>query len=108
MVVQASLEKQAKEMNVRLIDLETKAYTSSSRPATISRNAHIEELTNKLQHASNKSEASKLLRDANFQQAEVERHRAKFEEERRGYESQISHLRQQMDSMVSLIIPRGG
>lgn len=42
------------------------------------------------------------MRDANFQQAEVERHRAKFEDERRGYENEIQHLRHQMDTMVCL------
>ncbi|KIY70319.1 nonmuscle myosin heavy chain b [Cylindrobasidium torrendii FP15055 ss-10] len=96
----ATLEKQIKELNVKIVDLETQAY-SSSRPTTISRNTRIDDLASKLQQASNKSEVSKLLRDANFQQAEVDRHRLKFEEERRGYENEIAHLRGQMDSMAT-------
>lgn len=84
---------------MRLIDLETKAYANSSRPATLSRNICVEELTSQL-HAAGRSEASKLMKDARFQQAESDRHRAKFEEERRRYKGEVQHLRQQMDTSV--------
>ncbi|KAK0457669.1 uncharacterized protein EV420DRAFT_1546773 [Desarmillaria tabescens] len=99
----ANLEKQVKELNVRIVDLETRAFATSSRPSTVSRrgaaDTRIEELTSQLHLASNKNEASRLLRDAKFQQAESERLRVKFEEERRGYEGQIQQLRQAMDTM---------
>ena len=108
---QANLEKQIKELNVRIVDLETKSYASSPRPATGSRRmeSRIEELTNQL-HQTNKEKsdtsrlqrsADKLARDTKFQLAESDRQRAKLEEERKTYESQIQSLRQAMDLMVA-------
>lgn len=105
----ANLEKQIKELNVRIVDLETKSYASSPRPATGSRRmeSRIEELTNQL-HQTNKEKsdtsrlqrsADKLARDTKFQLAESDRQRAKLEEERKAYESQIQSLRQAMDLM---------
>lgn len=105
----ANLEKQIKELNVRIVDLETKSYASSPRPATGSRRmeSRIEELTNQL-HQTNKEKsdtsrlqrsADKLARDTKFQLAESDRQRAKLEEERKTYESQIQSLRQAMDLM---------
>lgn len=69
----------------------------------MSRNSRVEELANKLATVSSKSEASKLLQTATFQMQEVERHRAKFEDERREYENEIQHLRHQMDAMVCVL-----
>ncbi|KAL1743339.1 nonmuscle myosin heavy chain b [Schizophyllum fasciatum] len=81
----AHLEKQVKELNVRIVDLETKSLANASRPATISRRAdpRIEELTSQL---SGKA-------------AEVERQRAKFEEERRAYEAKLEELRRRTDML---------
>lgn len=70
--------------------------------------SRIEELTNQL-HQTNKEKsdtsrlqrsADKLARDTKFQLAESDRQRAKLEEERKAYESQIQSLRQAMDLMV--------
>jgi myosin protein heavy chain len=71
--------------------------------------SRIEELTNQL-HQTNKEKsdtsrlqrsADKLARDTKFQLAESDRQRAKLEEERKAYESQIQSLRQAMDLMVA-------
>jgi len=105
----ANLEKQIKELNVRIVDLETKSYANSPRPPTISRRmeSRIEELTAQLNQTNkDKSDTSrlqrsadKLARDAKFQLAESDRQRAKLEEERKAFEVQISSLRQAMDAM---------
>ncbi|KAF8958407.1 myosin II heavy chain [Flammula alnicola] len=105
--VRASLEKQIKELNVRIVDLETRSYASSPRPIPGSRrmDSRIEELTNQLQHTGKERResgrlnrlADKLPQDAKSQQAESDRQRTKLE----AYETQIQGLRQSMDSMVS-------
>jgi myosin protein heavy chain len=86
--------------------LETRSYTNPSRPATISRRSEtrIEELTNQLNPGNKeKSVGRSALRDAKFQSAELERQRARMEEEKKLYESQISALRQAMDAMVAFL-----
>lgn len=108
MTFQANLEKQIKELNVRIVDLETKSL-NSPRPATTSRRmeSRIEELTNQLQQTSkdtsrvNRS-ADKTARDARFQLAEAERQRARLEEEVKAYEAKVVGMRQSMDELVSL------
>ncbi|KAF9465407.1 hypothetical protein BDZ94DRAFT_1159890 [Collybia nuda] len=108
-IIQANLEKQVKELNVRIVDLETKSYASSPRPTTTSRRmeSRIEELTSQL-NQTNKDKtdnsrlqrsADKIARDAKFQLAESDRARAKLEEERKAYEAQLQSLRQAMDAM---------
>jgi myosin protein heavy chain len=89
---------------VRIVDLETKSYTNSSRPATISRRteSRIEELTNQL-NQSNKEKNRR--RDSGLQSAEPDRLRARLEEERAAYESQIGSLRRDMDAMVIDLYP---
>lgn len=89
---------------MRIVDLETKSYASSSRsPATPRRvESRIEELTTQL-NQTNKDKsrsADKMARDAKFQAAESDRQRAKLEEERKVYEVQLQSLRQAMDGMV--------
>jgi uncharacterized protein YhaN len=98
--IQANLEKQIKELNVRIVDLETKSY--SPRPATISRRSEsrVEELASQLHQ--DKITNRSVARDAKFQSAELDRQRARIEEERKSYESQILALRQEMDVMVNL------
>lgn len=105
----AHLEKQIKELNVRIVDLETKSYVSSPRAATSSRRleSRIEELTTQLNQTNkDKSEASRLhrsadktARDAKVQLAESDRQKARMEEERRSYETHIQNLRQAMDHL---------
>jgi myosin protein heavy chain len=105
-LTQASLEKQIKELNVRIVDLETRSYASPPRhntgtgPRRI--DGRIEELTNQLQQT-NKRESvrhrgpqSASPQDSKSQLAETERQRAKAET----YESQIQNMRQTMDAMV--------
>ncbi|KAF8880496.1 class II myosin [Infundibulicybe gibba] len=105
----ANLEKEIKELKVRIVDLETKSYASSPRPTTSRRvDSRIEELTSQLNQSNkDKSETSrlqrsadKIARDAKFQLAESDRQRAKLEEERKAYEAQIQSLRRAMDDMV--------
>ncbi|KIK63916.1 hypothetical protein GYMLUDRAFT_423423 [Collybiopsis luxurians FD-317 M1] len=94
--INANLENQIKELNVRIIDLETKAYTSSSRQATLSRktDSRIEEITSQL---TGRGHSHRLSKDSKF---DNDRHRAKkLEEERKGYESQLQSLRHEMDKM---------
>ncbi|KAJ3752973.1 hypothetical protein EV360DRAFT_54247, partial [Lentinula raphanica] len=89
------LEKQVKELNVRIIDLETKSYTSSSRPATLSRktDSRIEEITSQL---TGKGHAHRLSRDSKF---DMERQRVKLDEERKVYEMQLATLRKSIDEL---------
>jgi myosin protein heavy chain len=113
MHMQATLEKKIKELQVRMVDLETKAYQSSPRPATGSRRmeSRIEELTTQLSQSSrDKTEtvrmqrsADKNARDAKLQQMESDRQRSRLEEEVRSYEAKIVSMRQAMDDLVSFI-----
>lgn len=92
------MENQVKELNVRIIDLETKSYASSSRPATLSRKAdsRIEEITGQL---TGKGHAHRLSRDSKF---DFERQRAKLDDERKVYESQLASMRKSVDELVCL------
>lgn len=71
--------------------------------------ARIEELTNQLNQVNkDKGESSrmqrsvdKVARDTQFQLAESDRQRARLEEERKAYETQLDDLRQSMDAIVS-------
>jgi chromosome segregation ATPase len=100
-----------KELQVKIVDLETKAYQSSPRPVTGSRRmeSRIEELTSQLTQTSrDKSEtvrlqrsADKNARDAKQQLVESDRQRARLEEEVRNYESKILSMRQAVDDLVS-------
>ncbi len=94
---------------MRIVDLETKSYANSPRPATISRrtDSRIEELTNQLNQSNRDKStlgrsAEKLAKDAKFQQSELERQRQKFEEERNAFETRIQDLRNALDTVVCL------
>ncbi|KAE9393608.1 hypothetical protein BT96DRAFT_215821 [Gymnopus androsaceus JB14] len=93
--INANLENQVKELNVRIIDLETKSYASSSRPATLSRKAdsRIEEITSQL---TGKGHQHRLSRDSKF---DIERQRAKLDDERKAYENQLATFRKQIDEL---------
>ncbi|KAG8905822.1 hypothetical protein FRB99_008187 [Tulasnella sp. 403] len=105
----AQLEKTAKELNVRVVDLETKSYTNSPRPSMVSRRleSRIEELTGKLnQEAKEKSEtirahktADKTARDMQFQLAESERLRARQEDELRKAEGRVESMKRSLDDL---------
>ncbi|KAG5653772.1 hypothetical protein H0H81_010613 [Sphagnurus paluster] len=104
----ATLEKQVKELNVRIVDLETKSYSNSPRPTAASRReSRVEELAqqltqggkDKVDSARLQRSADKIARDAKFQLAESDRARLKLEEERKAYEAQLQSLRQAMDAM---------
>src|ERR1700729_4481175 len=104
------LEKHIKELNVRIVDLETKSYGTSPRPSSNTRRLEIriEELTNQLNQVTNdKGESSRMQRSADMvardtksQLVESDRQRARLEEERKSYELQVQSLRQAMDFMV--------
>ncbi|KAJ4498392.1 class II myosin, partial [Lentinula lateritia] len=93
--INANLENQVKELNVRIIDLETKSYASTSRPATLLRktDSRIEEITSQL---TGKGHAHRLSRDSKF---DLDRQRVKLDEERKGYEMQLATLRKSMDEL---------
>jgi len=105
----ANLEKHVKELNVRIVDLETKSYSNSPRPPTTSRRteSRIEELTNQLNQTNRdkpegsrlQRSAEKIARDTKFQLAESDRARLKLEEERKASETQLQSLRRAMDIM---------
>lgn len=86
----ASLEKQIKELNVRIIDLETRSYASPSRLSlggSRKVDPKIEELSSQLQ-SSHKDKPDNS-----------ERQRTRLEDERKIYEAQMSHMRQAMDAL---------
>lgn len=95
---QANLEKQLKELNVRIVDLETKSYASLPRTMTGSRrmDSRIEELTNQL-HQTNrdKGDSSKLS---------LQRSPAKSQQLVESYEAQIENMRKNMDTMVCWVL----
>jgi len=105
----ANLEKQVKELNVRIVDLETKSYASSPRPVRESRRleTRIEELTSKLtQESKEKSDtlrmsrtADKSVRDTKFQLVESDRQRVRLEDEVKTYEKKVTDLRQSVDAL---------
>ncbi|KAF8551612.1 hypothetical protein OG21DRAFT_256077 [Imleria badia] len=106
----AQLEKQVKDFNVRIVDLETKSYTSTPQPnATIRQlQARVEELTAQLSQATNDKRHStpvrssdKAVRDIQLRLQESERHRLKLEEDRKAGESQIHTLRKKLDETQS-------
>ena len=108
--MQAELEKQVKELNVRLVDQETKSYSSSPRPSTQTKRleAKVQELTAKLDRAlKEKTEggrsngvSDKALRELQFQLSESERGRLRVEIELKGYETKVTKLRDAMDELV--------
>ncbi|KAG8221578.1 P-loop containing nucleoside triphosphate hydrolase protein [Butyriboletus roseoflavus] len=106
----AQLEKQVKDLNLRIVDLETKSYTSTPQPnATIRQlQARIEELTTQLTQASNDKRhitalrsSDKAVRDIQLQLRESEHHRLKLDEDRKLSETQIQSLREKLDKAQS-------
>jgi myosin protein heavy chain len=105
--LQANLEKQLKELNLRIIDLETKSYSrnpQSSSAATIRRlESRIEELTNQLGQVAKDHRRASLSSDFSTQLIESERQRGRLEEEVNLYEEKVKAMRLQMDVMVSTL-----
>lgn len=104
--LKANLEKQMKELNVRVVDLETKSL-NSPKPATTSKRleSRIEELTNQLNQSSKDSSrvnrsADRSMRDARFQLAEADRQRSRLEDEVKAYEGKLQNMRQALDELV--------
>ncbi|KAG8984552.1 hypothetical protein FRB90_005240 [Tulasnella sp. 427] len=106
----AALEKSIKELNVRVVDLETKSYANSPRPNTASRRleSKIEELTGKLQQESKEKNdtirahksADQAARDTHFQLQESERLRLRQEEELRKAELRAENMKQQLSASI--------
>ena len=92
-----------KELNARVVDLETKSYASSSRtaPSSRRRDSRIEELTNQL-HQTNKDKGDSLIKSSlqrspgKSQHPEAGRQNGKVEP----YEDQIENMRKSMNAMV--------
>ena len=104
---QASLDKQIKELNLRIVDLETKTLSlNSSRPSNVNKRleSRIEELQNQLSQSSKDTSrlktADKGNREAMMQLQESERQRSRLEEELKSYETRVMTMRQTMDEMV--------
>lgn len=106
---QATLEKQVKELNLRIVDLETKSYSriqpsTSSSAATVRRlESRVEELTSQLSQATRERHTASVSqnRDATFKLAETERQKVRLEEEVRSYEEKITNMRKLVNDMVS-------
>ena len=103
------MEKSNKDLNVRIVEYETKAYANSPRPAVSRRQeTRIEELTKRLQEQEKeKSEtaqlhrsADKTARDMKFQLLESDRQRLRLEEEVKSYESKVQGLRKEFSDLV--------
>jgi myosin protein heavy chain len=106
--LKASLDKQIKELNLRIVDLETKTMSlNSSRPSNVNKRleSRIEELQNQLNHSTKDSSrlktADKGNREAMMQLQESERQRSRLEEELKSFENRVKTMRQSMDEMVS-------
>ncbi|KAI0700654.1 hypothetical protein C8T65DRAFT_580079 [Cerioporus squamosus] len=97
---QANLEKQVKELNVRIVDLETRSL-NPPRPATTSRRleSRIEELTSQLNQTN--KDSSRIHRSTDKALHEVERQRARLEEEVKSYEEKIVGMRHKMDELLT-------
>lgn len=102
------MEKQVKELNLRIVDLETKAYSrvqpsSSSSSATIRRlESRVEELTSQLNQAMKERNTASISRDrdATFKLVESDRQKARLEDEIRTYEEKVANMRKTINDMV--------
>ncbi|THH29323.1 hypothetical protein EUX98_g4864 [Antrodiella citrinella] len=99
----ANLEKQVKELNVRIVDLETKSL-NSPKPTTSRRlENRIEELTSQLtlttKDSSRLRSVDKTARDTKSQLAEADRQRTRLEEEVKSYEVKVLNMRHKMDEL---------
>ena len=92
---QSNLEKQVKELSVRIVDQETKSYAKAA-PSSRRRDSRIEELTNQL-HQTNKdkgdsSKSTSLQRSpGKSQHPDTDRQKTK---------SEAQNTRKNMDAMV--------
>ncbi|KAF8737443.1 hypothetical protein AX14_012835 [Amanita brunnescens Koide BX004] len=83
----AYLEKQIKELNVRIVDLETRSYASTPRSATARR------VDNRIAHQLSSNGDKRPPRSP-------DKAKLQLDEERKAYEAQIVSLRETMDKMV--------
>ncbi len=107
----ADFDKQVKELKLRVVDQETRAYAASpkSSPQVKRLEARVEELTNRLnQELHEKAEsgrafrnADKSARDVQFQLSENERARTRLEADMKSYEVKFAKLRGSLDQLVS-------
>lgn len=92
-----------KDLNLRIVDLETKSLNPGPRPPTTSRRleSRIEELTSQLTQTSKESSRMHVSTDKAL--LEAERQRARLEDEVKNYESKIVNMRQTMDQLVGTL-----
>ena len=102
------MDKQIKELNLRIVDLETKSLSlNSSRPSNVNKRleSRIEELQNQLNQSTKDSSrlktADKGAREMVAQLQESERLRSRLEEEVKSFETRVRTMRQSMDEMVN-------
>lgn len=113
-LLQASLDKQIKELNLRIVDLETKTLSfNSSRPSNVNKRleSRIEELQSQLNQSTKDSSrlksADKGTWETTMQLQESERQRSRLEEELKSYENRVLTMRQTMDEMVCDVLEVG-
>src|SRR6267142_384318 len=103
------LEKQLKELNLRIVQLETKSYSrnpqSPTAPTIRRLESRVEELTSQLSQVTKEHRRASLSadRDIAAQLTESDRQRAKLEEEVHLYEEKVKAMRLQMDVLVSTL-----
>lgn len=100
-----------KELNVKLVEYETKALANAPRPSASRRqDVRIEELTSRLaqeereksEHAKLQRSADKSVRDLKFQLVEGDRQRLRLEEEAKANEAKVQKLRDEFNDLVGL------
>ncbi|CAE6482090.1 unnamed protein product [Rhizoctonia solani] len=123
----ASLEKQVKELNLRLVDLETQAYTSSPRtPGTRRVDSRIEELANKIRSDSAREnerikgyeetvmnmrsqldQAQRTEEELQMAKRRAEREGADYKQRALVLEREVERLRSRLDRPPSAMVERG-
>lgn len=104
------MEKQLKELNVRVVDQETKSFSSSPRttPQVKRLEARVEELTRELQERRLSSSSSAKspsttanVRDMELKLMESERGKLRMVNEVKSYENKLGKMREAFDELVS-------
>jgi myosin heavy chain 9/10/11/14 len=90
------MEKQVKELHLKIVDLETKSLASVTPRSTISRrhDSRIDEITSQLKGSTSRPPPT----------GEIERLRVKMEEERNVHDAEIKSMRQTLDAMVRISV----
>ena len=110
-MTQAQLEKTVKELNVRVVDLETRGYANSPRAHPSRRqDRQVEELTAKLTQESREKQdnilaaknADKTARDVQFELQKSERMRARYETDLQKADDRVETMKTSLEELVSV------